>query len=191
MVEGKVLSLLSFFHMEKQRTLQRRGGRRKMREVFVKRPWRASMGESRSDRNFLGPLRLLCEHPPSLHVPSTSFSFLTWPKWRQALCCPRAGSRGAAQAPREGLRSSWMSLAFAISFGLAQLETCICSQADYCSCRSSWPLLSFIFFLPHFHRGAIISQGLWGECVFSFILLNSELGRSTFPAEAFCSAPAD
>lgn len=30
------------------------------------------------------------------HAPSTSFSFLTWQR-RQALCCPRAGSRGAAQ----------------------------------------------------------------------------------------------
>lgn len=82
-----------------------------------------------------------------------------------------------------------MSLAFPISFGLAQLETCTCKQSDYCSCRSWWPLLSFIFVLPDLHKDAI-SQGPWGECSFSFLLLTSVLGRSIFAAEACCSIPA-
>lgn len=156
------------------------------------RPCRASMEEPKSARNFLGPLSLLCEHPPSEHDPFISFSFPTWPKWRQAVCCPRADSSGAAQLlSLKGQESQRMSLIFTISSGLARLETCIPRQADYCSSQCSLLLLSFLLLLLPFCRAAVISQGPWGECIFSFILLNSVLGRTTFAAEAYCCTPVD
>lgn len=142
---GESSFIPEFFQVEKQRTLQRRGWRRKGRQMFSKTPCRTSMGEPKSARNFLGPLSLLCECPPSSHVSSTSFSFLTWPKRRQAVCCLRAGSHGAAQLlALEGLESQRMSMIFAISSRLARLETCIPRQADYCSSQCSLPLLSFV-----------------------------------------------
>lgn len=157
--------------------------------MFSKRPCRTSMGEQKSARNFLDPLSLLCEHPPSSHVLSTRFSFLTWPMRRQAVCCLRAGSSGAAQLlTLEDLGSQRMSLIFAISSGLARLETC--RQADYCSSQCSLPL-SFMLLLSPFCRAAIISQGPWSECIFLFILLNAVLERTTFAGEAYCSTPVD
>lgn len=157
---GESSFIPEFFQVEKQRTLQRKGWRRKGRQIFSKRPCRASMGEPKSASNFLGPFTLFCEHPPSSRVPSSSFSFPTWPKRRQAVCCLRAGAGGAAQLlALEGLGSQRMSLIFAISSGLAKLETCIPRQADYCCSRRLLPLLNLILPLPPFCRAAIISQG--------------------------------
>lgn len=188
MEEGKVLLFLSF---SRQRNKGLCRGEDKEGKEGRCLGCAEHLWKNWSQTGILSPLSLLHEHPPSSHIPSISFSFPAWPKRRQAVCWLRAGSSAAAQLlALEGLGCQRMSLVFAISSGVAQLETCIPRQADYCSSQCSLPLLSFMLLLPPFCKAAITFQGPRAECIFSFIL-NSVLGRTTFAAEACCSAPVD
>lgn len=133
---------------------------RSRRQMFCKRPCRASVGEPKSGSNFLGLLSVLCEHPSYSHVPSTSFFLQPAPK---KVGCVLAGGwlqRYGTAAGHGGSGSHRMSLTFAISSGLTKLE----SQRFHASCHCSWsslsPLLQFMFLLAPFWK-----TGPWGDCI--------------------------